>query len=183
MAISWTRGDRQPATAPPPCLSRRQGRAARARASMGANSVRPPPLKGRIEISRKTQGYAWVTEGRQRGPHALVSAASEISFALPGLRRWPSKRAESGLSRARPGAGPGRGHCCVCAVYMCRRQHIKTHAGLDSFDGIYFNSFKVKISHVGWHDGDFVVVTYVVIGPCRCPTRVAACRSLGSRLP
>ena len=26
------------------------------------------------------------------------------------------------------------------------------------------------------HDGDFVVVTYVVLGPCRCPNRVAACR-------
>ena len=43
--------------------------------------------------------------------------------------------------------------------------------------------FKVKLSHGCWHDGDFVVVTYVVLGPCRCPTRVAACHSLGSRLP
>ena len=33
------------------------------------------------------------------------------------------------------------------------------------------------------HDGDFVVVTYVVLGPCGCPNRVAACRSLGFRLP
>ena len=32
------------------------------------------------------------------------------------------------------------------------------------------------------HDGDFVVVTYVVLGPCGCPNRVAG-RSLGFRLP
>ena len=52
-----------------------------------------------------------------------------------------------------------------------------------SFDGIYSNSLSSRTFTCGClHDGDFVVVTYVVLGPCGCPNRVAG-RSLGFRLP
>ena len=51
------------------------------------------------------------------------------------------------------------------------------------FDGIYSNSLSSRTFTCGClHDGDFVVVTYVVLGPCGCPNRVAG-RSLGFRLP